>query len=114
VLRYGADRQQELDDVRAAHATVIRTLVEWRTVAPTRPRSAASPFDPVYRFADLDELVRNAQARGMEMLLTIWGTPGWANGNKGPQYLPTRTADFQQFAKALERQPVHRESCRLP
>ena len=101
VLRYGEDRLSELDAVRAANATVVRTLVDWRSIAPRRPRSATNPFDPVYRFADLDELVRNTQQRGMEMLLTIWGTPGWANRNRGPQYLPTRLADFRNFARAV-------------
>ena len=101
VLRYGDDRQAELDAVRAANATIVRTLVEWRSVAPTRPRSAANSFDPAYRFADLDEFVRNAQQRGMEVLMTIWGTPKWANGGKGPAYLPTKMADFQSFTRAL-------------
>ncbi len=101
VLRYGPDRLAELDAVRGANATIVRTLVEWRSVAPTRPGSAANAFDPSYRFADLDEFVRNAQERGMEVLMTIWGTPKWANGGKGPQYLPTKMADFQTFTRAL-------------
>jgi hypothetical protein len=101
VLRYGPNRQAELDKVRRANATVVRTLVDWRSVAPTRPSNAANPFSTAYRFDDLDEFVRNAQVRGMEVLMTIWGTPKWANGNKGPQYLPTKPADFQNFARAL-------------
>jgi polysaccharide biosynthesis protein PslG len=101
VLRYGDDRQSELDAVRAANATMVRTLVEWRNVAPTRPRTATNPFDRAYRFDDLDDLVRSTQARGMEVLMTIWGTPGWANGNKGPAFLPRNMADFRNFARAL-------------
>ncbi|NUT56098.1 MAG: cellulase family glycosylhydrolase, partial [Thermoleophilia bacterium] len=101
VLRYGDDRQAELDAVRAANATIVRTLVEWRTIAPKRPRSATNSFDAAYRFADLDEFVRNAQQRGMEVLMTIWGTPTWANGGKGPAYLPKQMRDFQNFTRAL-------------
>jgi hypothetical protein len=101
VLRFGDDRQSELQAVRAANATIVRTLVEWRTVAPTRPRSAANPFDRAYRFDDLDELVRSTQAHGMEVLMTIWGTPKWANGNKGPAFLPRNMADFRNFARAV-------------
>ena len=101
VLRYGNNRQAELDKVRGANATIVRTLVEWRSVAPKRPKSATNSFDPAYRFADLDEFVRNTQQRGMEVLMTIWGTPKWANGGKGPAYLPTKMADFQNFARAL-------------
>jgi cellulase (glycosyl hydrolase family 5) len=101
VLRYGADRQAELDLVRASNATVVRTIVDWRQIAPTPPTSATDPFDPAYQFADLDEFVRNAQARGLEVVLTIWGTPPWANGNRRPQYLPTNVDDFRAFAQAL-------------
>jgi hypothetical protein len=101
VLRFGDDRQSELDAVRGANATIVRTLVEWRYVAPTRPRNAANPLDQAYRWDDLDELVRSTQARGMEVLMTIWGTPKWANGNKGPAFLPTKMADFRNFARAV-------------
>ncbi|HWG56970.1 MAG TPA: cellulase family glycosylhydrolase, partial [Gaiellaceae bacterium] len=100
-LRYAANRAATLDQVQASNATVVRTLVTWAHVAPKRPANAANPFDPSYRFDDLDELVRNSQARGLEVLLTIWGTPKWANGNKAPNHVPTRAADLQNFARAL-------------
>ena len=37
----------------------------------------------------------------MEVMLTIWGTPAWANGGKGQNYAPTNFADLQNFARAL-------------
>jgi len=101
VLRYGAERQQELGLVRKSGATVVRTLVDWSVVAPARPRRPADPFSPDYRFADLDEFVRNAQLHGLEVLMTIWGTPRWANGGRPPRYLPRRLSDFSDFARAL-------------
>lgn len=101
VLRFDADRQSALDTASANNATVLRTLVTWADVAPTKPASAANPFDPAYKFDDLDEFVRNAQARDMEVLITLWGTPKWANGGKTPNYLPTKMADFQNFARAV-------------
>ena len=39
--------------------------------------------------------------RDSEVLITLWGTPKWANGNKTRNYLPTSMADFQNFAKAV-------------
>jgi hypothetical protein len=101
VLRFDDGRQAQLDRVRQSNSTVVRTLVEWHRIAPERPRSAINPFDPAYRFDDLDELVRNAQVRGLEVLMTIWGTPSWANRGQKPQFLPTRMSDFQNFARAL-------------
>ena len=64
-----------LDQARSTNATIVRTLVTWPNIAPKRPANAADPFDPAYQFDDLDELVRNTQARDMEVIITLWGTP---------------------------------------
>jgi hypothetical protein len=90
-----------LDQARDANATIVRTLVTWADVAPTRPANAANPFDRAYRFNDLDELVRNTQDRDMEVLITIWGTPKWANGGKTPNFLPKRLSDLTAFSRAI-------------
>ena len=100
-FRYEERRAAMLDQVRSTHATIVRTLVTWPNVAPKRPANAADPFDPAYQFDDLDELVRNAQARDMEVIITLWGTPKWANGGKTPNFLPTRLSDFTAFARAV-------------
>jgi Cellulase (glycosyl hydrolase family 5) len=101
VLRFDGGRAEAFDRAAADNATIVRTLVEWQRVAPLKPANPADPFDPAYKFSDLDEFVRNAQARGIEVLITLWGTPGWANGNQRPQLLPTKSADFQNFARAV-------------
>ena len=100
-FRYEERRASMLDQVRSTHATIVRTLVTWPNVAPKRPSNAADPFDPAYQFDDLDELVRNAQARDMEVIITLWGTPKWANRGKTPNFLPTRLSDFTAFARAV-------------
>jgi hypothetical protein len=100
-FRYEERRADMLDQARSANATIVRTLVTWSIIAPTRPANAANPFDPAYRFNDLDELVRNTQARDMEVLITIWGTPKWANGGKTPNFMPSRLSDLTAFARAI-------------
>ncbi len=100
-FRYEERRAEMLDQARATNATIVRTLVTWEKIAPTRPANAANPFDAAYRFNDLDELVRNTQARDMEVLITIWGTPKWANGGKTPNFMPTRLSDLTAFARAV-------------
>ncbi len=100
-LRYGADRQAALDLAAQNGATIVRTIVVWSATASERPADATDAFDPAYRFDDLDELTRNAQSRGLETLLTIWGTPSWANGGRAPQYAPTDAGDLRDFAQAL-------------
>jgi len=101
ILRYDGGRQESFDRAAGSGATIVRALVEWQRVAPLKPANAADPFDPAYNFNDLDEFVRNAQTRGMEVLLTLWGTPGWANGNQRPQLVPKKMGDFQNFARAV-------------
>jgi hypothetical protein len=100
-FRWADDRMEMLDQAQAANGQVIRTIANWRTIAETRPANAANPFDSAYNFADLDELVRGAQQRDIEVLISIWGTPGWANGGRGPNFAPRRMADLGNFAQAV-------------
>jgi Cellulase (glycosyl hydrolase family 5) len=100
-LRWRDDRAAVFDQSAQAHASVVRTTVYWSRIAPLRPAQPSNPFDPGYHFEDLDEFARNAQQRGMEVLLTIWGTPSWANAGKGQNRAPSRMQDLQSFAQAL-------------
>jgi hypothetical protein len=101
MLRWDDTRVDAMDRARGNEASILRTIVEWPKVAPTRPARASDPFDPAYKFGDVDEFIRNAQQRGLEVLITLWGTPGWANGGQKPQAMPRRLADFQNFARAV-------------
>ena len=109
-LRFDPDRAAQLDLVAASHATVVRTLVQWWTTAPERPADPTDPFDPAYRFDDLDELVRNAQNRGLEVEMAVWGTPSWANTGKAPQYAP----DSRRTSRTSCRRSPSRYSGRYP
>jgi hypothetical protein len=100
-FRFRPDRGAILDRAKNAHATLVRIAVVWSQAAPKRPAQAANPFDPAYKLDDVDEFVRNAQNRGLEPMLGIWGTPKWANGGKGANRLPTRLADLTAFTTAL-------------
>jgi Cellulase (glycosyl hydrolase family 5) len=100
-LRWSPNRAAAFRLAQRAHAGIVRTTVYWSRIAVTRPRNAANPFDRAYRFADLDEFVRNAGLHGMEVMLTIWGTPAWANHGKGQNYAPDNFADLKKFARAL-------------
>jgi hypothetical protein len=100
-LRWRDDRLAVFDLGQQANAGIVRTTVYWSRIAQTRPANGANPFDPAYHFDDLDEFVRNAGLHGMEVMLTIWGTPAWANGGKGQNYAPTNYSTLQNFARAL-------------
>jgi Cellulase (glycosyl hydrolase family 5) len=100
-FRWAPDRATSLDTARSANATVIRTIVSWKDAAASRPTDARDSFDSAYHFDDLDDLVRSAQQRGIELLLTIWATPEWANGGQTPSHPPTASQDLEDFAYAL-------------
>src|SRR5580765_9045520 len=88
-FRWRPDRARNFGLAQQAHVGIVRTTVYWSRIAEKRPRNAANPFDRAYRFSDLDEFVRNAGLHGMEVMLTIWGTPKWANHGKGQNYDPS-------------------------
>jgi Cellulase (glycosyl hydrolase family 5) len=100
-FRWREERAANMTTATQTSASIVRTTIYWSRVAPTRPTDATDPFDPVYRFDDVDELVRNAATRGMTTLLTIWGTPGWANGDQGENRAPARMSDLRAFAEAV-------------
>jgi hypothetical protein len=98
-LRFRVDRDYILERARNANATMVTAAVEWSRVAPTRPARGANPFDPAYRFENIDELVRGAQARGLEVMIRISSTPRWAG--PGGNRLPRRLADLTAFSTAV-------------
>ena len=100
-FRWAADRSEMLDSARGANVALLRTVVSWRDAAPSRPAVPADPFDPAYRLDDVDDLVRSAQQRGIELLITIWGTPEWANGGLPPNRAPRDPRALEDFASAL-------------
>jgi polysaccharide biosynthesis protein PslG len=100
-FRWERPRKANLARARRQGASVIRTIVDWSFVARRQPRRPADPFAPEYRLHDVDELVRNAEARGLEVLLTIWGTPRWANGGEKKNVAPDDPRDLREFARAL-------------
>ncbi len=100
-FRWASDRAEMLDRLRDASASVIRTTVIWKDAAPTPPANPANPFEPAYVLDDVDDLARSAQQRGVELLITIWGTPAWANGGQEPNVSPQDPGELEAFAEAL-------------
>jgi hypothetical protein len=100
-FRWESSRRVNFDRAMRQGATVIRTIVNWAFAAPREPWRPSDPFAPEYRLRDVDELVRNAEQRGMEVVLTIWGTPGWANAGRRPNVAPTDPNTLRDFAHAL-------------
>jgi hypothetical protein len=93
-----ADRVAKLDNLGL---DVVRVTLNWYRAEPRAGR---------YSWGRSDRLLRALRARGLQPVVTIWGTPGWANGGKAPNTAPLRASDFQRFAEAAaERYPYVRQ-----
>ena len=100
-FRWVGDRQDRIEGAARDGSTIIRLLVQWNLTAPQRPANPSDPFDPAYVFDDVDEAARTAQATDQEVMLTISGTPRWANGGRNPNVMPRNLNDFTAFARAI-------------
>ncbi len=70
-------------DMTALKGGVLRYDLYWRDIAPTRPADPRNPAAPEYDWSTIDRLVRDANAHGVEVLFTLWRTPGWARADRG-------------------------------
>jgi hypothetical protein len=70
-------------------------------IAPRKPHDALNGDDPAYRLGDLDSLVRTAGLYDLQVMITIDGTPRWANGGQASNHPPQNLATFTTFARML-------------
>jgi hypothetical protein len=92
---------QNLAAAQQAGASIIHVLADWATIAPTKPANPLNGNDPAYNLSDLDALVRTAPRYNLSLLITISGTPKWANGGKTPNVPPTNLTNLTTFAHML-------------
>jgi hypothetical protein len=88
------------------HVQEVRLNLYWGGrygVAKTRPAAATNPNDPAYDWTLYDRTVFLAAQTGVHVLFSVYGTPTWANGGKGPNVAPTRATDLRNFAYAAAR-----------
>ena len=94
------DIPARLDRLASTGVRITRVDVLWSEVAPRRPRNAADPDDPAYRFGRYDRIVDGLARRGITPMLNVYWSPAWANGGRGVQWAP-RPADLAAFLAAL-------------
>lgn len=92
-------------------ASIARVNVHWSAVAPPSPAAGFDPADPSsrgYLWAQTDAAVRGATAHGLQVMLTIYSAPAWAEAPGRPKgaaagtWKPSATA-FAAFGQALAR-----------
>jgi hypothetical protein len=80
---------------------LVRLTLHWETVAPTAPADPRNPDDPAYQWGLYDSMLQRLHAAHISVLISLWGTPRWANAGQKPNYAPTDPTAFASFAYAV-------------
>jgi hypothetical protein len=100
-FRWSTEAAANMKAASNAHASIIHVLADWSQIAPQKPKNPLDGSDPAYELSDVDALVRTAPKYGLQVLITISGTPKWANGGQTPNHPPTHLSDLTNFAHML-------------
>jgi hypothetical protein len=100
-LLYGPEPPaQRIQTLQKLGVDVVRLTLRWDTVAQSAPADARNPSDPAYHWDLYDPLLQRLHAAHIAVLISFWGTPGWANGGHTPNYLPSDATSFASFVSA--------------
>ena len=80
---------------------LVRFTLRWNQIATTRPATPRNPADPAYDWGQFDAVLRELHADGIGAVVTLYGSPSWANGGHPPSWLPS--AGFSDFAFAASK-----------
>lgn len=71
---------------------LVRVTLHWDRIEPARGR---------LDWARPDLVLPALDSAGIGLVVTLYGTPAWANGGAGRNVPPRRAADFARFARAV-------------
>lgn len=79
---------------------LVRVNLRWNAIAPSQPDRAIDHVDSAYRWHEADVLLQGLRAHGIRPVVTLVGTPRWANGGRTPNWAPESASSFANFAYA--------------
>jgi hypothetical protein len=89
-----------IDRIAASGVRFTRVDVFWVEIAANRPAAPRDPSDPAYSWSRYDAIIDGLSARGIEPIVAFSRAPGWANGDKGPEWSPDGEA-YSAFVRAF-------------
>jgi hypothetical protein len=92
-----SSRLAELDRIGV---DIVRFTLRWDVIAAREPRDARDPRDRRYRWARSDAVLTGLNRRGIPAVVTLVGTPDWANDGQNPNVPPLDSTSFADFAYA--------------
>jgi len=93
--------ESRLDVLDAMGVDVVRYTVRWSLIAETRPQSEGDDRDPAYDWSEPDAVLRGLRRHGIDPVVTLYGSPRWANGDRSPNWAPKSALAFGSFARAI-------------
>jgi hypothetical protein len=101
-LRYGPTADT-VALYKKLHVQVARMTLNWGGklgVSRRRPVHSSDPADPSYDWSTYDSIVQQLSAAGIQVVFSIYGTPAWANHDKGQNVAPVDPSALRSFAYA--------------
>ena len=90
-LEYGPGTlDQRAAELQRIGFDAVRVTLVW---------SRVEPFPGEYHWNRSDRLLSALSRHRLAPVVTLWGTPEWANGGFGPNVAPTHSADVEEFAR---------------
>ena len=103
-LEFGPGKlDQRMTTFKRLGVPLVRFTLRWNEIALRRPKNAASPADRAYDWHRPDRILLGLRRHGLTPVLTVVGTPPWANGGRAPNFAPPHPRDFSRFATAAAR-----------
>ena len=103
-LQVGAPKSGPLEERLATldrrGVDVVRYTLRWDHIALRRPAQAVNPVAPAYDWSSSDALLTGLHSHGIDVVLTLWGSPAWANGRHKPNWAPRSASALASFAIA--------------
>jgi hypothetical protein len=100
-IAYGpGSLEDRLDRLDALGVSIVRYTLRWDEIARSAPANPRSHLDRAYRWGVADAVLRGLRARRIDAVVTIYGTPRWANGRQSPNWAPTSASAVSGFAYA--------------
>ena len=92
--------EERLERVERLGVDVVRVNLRWNEIAARRPEKPTSHLDPAYRWNAPDVLLNGLRAHGIAPVVSLVGTPRWANGGRAANWAPRSASSFANFAAA--------------
>lgn len=92
---------EHLDLIESLGVKNVRLLVPWIFVQPTDPMGAPVDWEADLDWAKLDQIVYEADRRGMGILGVLQWSPDWATDGPTGSGHPSDVQDFADFAAAV-------------